>query len=74
MIDIKIEGKFPNFGEIKFQAVKDVVAQRAGDTVCPDHHEKATITIHVLNEKDYNVNVRTCCEKWNAEILKRIQG
>ena len=74
MIDIKVEGEFPDAEKFILESIKKTWIEKAGDPLCPDHKKMATLTFKGNAIKDLSVNVNTCCEKFNAIIMNRLKS
>jgi hypothetical protein len=74
MIDIIIEGELPDPEKFILESVKKAIIEKAGNLLCPDHKEMATLTFKGNNIKDLSVNIHACCDKFNAIITERIKS
>jgi hypothetical protein len=74
MIDIKIEGEFPDTEKFILESIKKHYIEKAGDLLCPEHKELAVVTFKGTSTKDLSVNIHTCCDKFNATITERLKS
>ena len=71
-IDIKYKHDPHDFEILILEYVKRSIIEKAGDLICPDHNENATLTFEGSSFKELTLDLHTCCDKFYAIISERL--